>query len=239
NCGTSARPYFSNTGWAWSGVPRWTNANCVPLAASSWRFFARSASASRQNVQPRCRKNTTSTGALSDSSASVTPPCERYDRMASASETTGAVESIASLLVVERLNAAALLDDANAAVVLLEAAGLAEVFLLHDRDEVAADILAALDAQPRFRQRLDPLGRNLAAAADAQTRLTRHSLLLSKTESPMSMQPTTRKLKARLSARTGVPFFSRAYWLASTELYSWASAAVSFQSFAAPHFLLG
>jgi hypothetical protein len=39
-----------------------TNANGVPVASMAGRAFATSASASRQNVQPKLRRKTTSVG---------------------------------------------------------------------------------------------------------------------------------------------------------------------------------
>src|SRR5437867_2218584 len=60
-----------------------------------------------------------------------------------------------------------MLRDRHAAVVLLQAAGLAEVLLRRDQYKVAADLFTALDAQPGAGQRLDPRGRDHGVAAFA------------------------------------------------------------------------
>src|SRR5262249_54014845 len=77
----------------------------------------------------------------------------------------------------DRLDLLAFLPDADAAVVLLEAAGLAEVFAADPQLELAADRLAALHTDPRLRQRLDPFRRARDAAPLAGPLLCAHSLL--------------------------------------------------------------
>lgn len=62
---------------------------------------------------------------------------------------------------------AAVAGQGDAAVVQLHAAGLARPLLREDVDEVAADLRAALDAELGLRQRLDALGWDDVAAADA------------------------------------------------------------------------
>src|SRR5262249_26307348 len=74
-----------------------------------------------------------------------------------------------SLVARLRADRPALLLDADAAVVELEAAGLSEVLLRRGVLEIAADLLAALDAQPGAGQRLHPCGGDLGVAAFAVT----------------------------------------------------------------------
>src|SRR5579883_115351 len=57
---------------------RCTNASRVPFPSISPRSLLSSATASRQNVQPKCRRKTSNTGLSSVSSASVSPVCVLY-----------------------------------------------------------------------------------------------------------------------------------------------------------------
>src|SRR5262245_57244128 len=79
-------------------------------------------------------------------------------------------ESLALFRVVERLNLAASLLDAESAIVLFQAPRLADVFR-HDHGlEVATDDFAARHAQLRLRQNLDSLRRDRRLATDADSR---------------------------------------------------------------------
>src|SRR5262249_47531725 len=66
------------------------------------------------------------------------------------------------------------LPQGGVAVVLFQAAGLAEAAGDHPRLVLAADLLAALHADPGVRQRLDSLRRDRDAAALAEPRLRAH-----------------------------------------------------------------
>ena len=84
NRATSSSPYGLKNHCAFSSVPRCTNASLLPPASISRRFFEIVSTASRQNVQPKCRKNTRNKG-RSASSASVCPSCDLYAASKSAS----------------------------------------------------------------------------------------------------------------------------------------------------------
>ena len=75
---TRASPFsanFEKNFCACSSLPMCTNANCVPVAAISERFFRISAIAATQNGHPKCRRKTSRTGVASLSAARVVPSC--------------------------------------------------------------------------------------------------------------------------------------------------------------------
>src|ERR1043165_5386384 len=75
---------------------------------------------------------------------------------------------------VERLDLAAFLADADASVVLFQAARLGQVFREDPDLEITADLFTALDAESRLRQGLDPFQRNRRLATDARSCLGGH-----------------------------------------------------------------
>jgi len=62
--------------FGFSSVPRWTKASWMFLASIDLRFSAISATASRQKVQPKWRRNTSNKGRSTVKEASVWPFCE-------------------------------------------------------------------------------------------------------------------------------------------------------------------
>jgi len=84
NRGTSRSPYGLKNHWAFSSVPKCTNASGVPWASISRRRLEISSTASRQNVQPKCRKNTRSNGRAAISARGC-PFCDVYAPSKSAS----------------------------------------------------------------------------------------------------------------------------------------------------------
>src|SRR5262249_30271824 len=80
-----------------------------------------------------------------------------------------------AVLFLLRSQGAALFLEADAAVVLFQAARLAEVLPNEGDLELAADFLTAFHADARVRQGLDPLGGDLSAAPFAESLTNWHA----------------------------------------------------------------